>query len=148
MAKINWSDTDFPEGIYLVEVRKATEKPSNNSGDLMFAVQFEAVDFGMKEICADNIMLEGNGRGVGKAKLTALGFTGTEDEIFAYELMEKRAYVNLAAQSYMNPKNGQTYVSLKPTKCEGAPVGYWSVNAKPEGVKTPPEFDKLSESPF
>jgi len=63
-------------------------------------------------LCFDVVMMAGNGRGLGQAKLLALGFDGTEDEIRAEDVVGRRAWVRVDWQSYKD-KDGRAQRSLK-----------------------------------
>ena len=144
MAIVDWTpfDRNLPAGIYLAEVDKCEEKRST-SGDLMFAVKLRAVDF-MRDLCLDWYMLEGQARGMGTGKLKALGFTGEEKEIQAHELLGRRCFVNVQPSTFKNPRTGEESVTMKPTKCDGASLGYWPESAPPADVKKPDQ----GEAPF
>ena len=137
MATVDWTpfDPNMPAGIYLAEVEKCEEKRSKN-GDLMFAVKLRSVDFG-RDLCMDWYMLEGPARNMGTGKLKALGFTGTEPSIDPVDLLGRRCFVNVAPSTYRSPKTGEESVSMKPTKCDGASLGYWPESAPPAGVCKP-----------
>jgi hypothetical protein len=125
MAQVDWSDpheATLDEGIYLVEIVRSEEKPSSK-GDAMFKVELRAVAF-REKLCDDFIMLAGNGRGVGQAKLKALGFGPDSGEIRAGDLVARRVYASAKSEIYRDKRQ------LKVAR-------YWPESAKPEGVREP-----------
>jgi hypothetical protein len=151
MAQVDWSDpneTDLKSGIYLAQVEKAEEKPSSK-GDPMFKVTLKAVAF-RTTLCDDFIMLGGKGRGMGQAKLKALGFGPDVKEIHASELVGQRVYARVAFQEYDDKRTGTKRRSLKVVNVEGSYCGYWPESEKPEGVLEPdPAAQAADESdPF
>ena len=139
MATVDWTpfDPNMPAGIYLAEVEKCEERRSTKNGDLMFVVTFRAVDF-MRELCKESIMLEGPGKNMGTGKLKLLGFTGTETTIDPVDLLGRKCFLNIAPETYKDK------VTMKPTKCDGASLGYWPESAPPANVRKPDP----DETPF
>ena len=136
MATVDWTpfDPNIPAGIYLAEVEKCEEKRSKN-GDLMFAVKLRAVDFA-RDLCMDWYMLEVPARNMGTGKLKALGFTGTEASIEPVDVLGRKCFVNVAPVEFVNQR-GEKQSNLRPTKCDGASLGYWPESAPPAGVSKP-----------
>ena len=86
-------------GRYLVEVDDAIEKESKK-GDPMILLSLKAIKTG--KFCAyDNIMLDGGGAGIGKAKLSGFGIAVKNgDEVTAKKLIGKRALAHLKEEVY------------------------------------------------
>lgn len=140
MATVDWSpfDPNLAPGIYLAEVDRCEEKRSR-AGDTMFEIRLRAVDF-MRDLCMDWLLVEGPARNIGQGKLKALGFTGSEASIESSDIIGRRCYVNVELNSYEN-KKGETRTNLRPTKCDGASLGYFPENAPPSNVTKPPTED-------
>ena len=137
MAKMNWSQDDgsLKPGVYLAAVKDATEKTSKN-GDPYFSLLLQATDFG-KKLCHDTLMLAGGGWGIGKAKLSVLGFKD-EPEINAYDLVGRTCYVAVKEGEY----NGQKKLEVDIRRGKG---GYFEL--APDGVLTPAP-PTAEETPF
>lgn len=115
MARMDWSPTnnsDNEPGDYLATVKMAEEKLSRK-GDPMLSLRLHTDTFDAPDqfLCFDVVMMGGAGRGLGQAKLLALGFDGTEDEIRAEDVVGRRAWVTVDWQSYT--KDGRPQRSLK-----------------------------------
>jgi len=126
MAKVDWSEEQgetWRAGAYHVEVMGCIDKPSSK-GHAMLNVRLGAIDHGKKTLAFDNIMLAGGGRGMGTAKLVALGIPKGQAEVEADELLGKRAYAYVIEETY----NGRT--SMKVAVSEGSHCGYWLESEK------------------
>ena len=144
MAQLNWGDYEEPErfermgpGRYLVEIEDASEKTSK-AGDAYFNLRLKAVGFG-KVLCFDVVMLAGKGRGIGYAKLKALGVTEKDEQLAAAELIGRRAYVEVESEEY----DGKTRLSVS-IGAEDSLCGYWDENDRPSKVIESEE----GEAPF
>lgn len=142
MAQIDWTGGRkvWPEGRYRFEVRGCEEKVSKSSGASMFVVGLSALDWGGEMLCQDIIMLGGKGAGIGIQKLKALGFSGTEREIKAGELVGRRGFCNLGIEEYQEgdkPPVRQSKVGWE--KGDGSMCGYWPETVVPDGVLEPEE---------
>lgn len=134
MVKVNWTETlsnDFKPGYHLAEVKKCAEKKSA-AGDPYFNVELYSMGmFGAEGlICFDIIMLDGKGRGLGQAKLKALGFSDKNSDLAPEDLVGRRAWVKVYHDTYEGKQRLKVESVFEPTfSC-----GYWPEASPPEGA--------------
>lgn len=127
---IDWNadDGSFKPGIYLARVKEAAFKRSQMGND-MVALTFAAMDFEGRKLCHDNLMLSGNGWGLGKAKLKALGIQeGSVVEVT--DLLDRMIYIAVKSDSY----NGRTRLAVDISQ---GSAGYWPESTPPANVTKP-----------
>lgn len=120
-------------GVYLAEIAACQERASKKTGDAYLNVKLIAVEWGGEELCWDTVMLEGNGEGVGRAKLGALGIDVDDGAEHADgELIGKRVYVAAVVDVWRGTErlrvDGRAHTSH---------AGYWPEAEAPSGVKRP-----------
>ena len=146
MVHIPWDEdtSGFKPGIYFARIRSCEEKQTKTDGTPMFALVIDADDFNRK-LCHDNILCGGGGLGMGKAKLSCLGFGRQNPDIDPSELVGKRFYVAVKMDNY----NGQDRLAVD---VKQGKAGYWPEKDPPiQGVITPgpaPLPPIVEESPF
>lgn len=140
MAKVDWSETlpTAEPGFYLAEVRKCDEKTSSG-GDPYFNVELHDSDVNAENglLCWDNIMLAGKGRGLGQAKLKALGFSDKNADIDPPALVGRRAWIKL----YHEIRENKTRIRVDSHFTPEFSCGYWPEASPPEGAKDAPVDD-------
>lgn len=138
--EIPWSAPDgkLTPGRYKYKIREAKEKFSKGNAP-MIALTLDAVGFG-KKLCYDNIMLGGDGWGIGKAKLQGLGIGENMKQLDALSLIGSGGYVAVKSKEY----NGKTSLEVDISQGSG---GYWDIDQNPGSVIEPPEAD-VADAPL
>lgn len=137
MAYVDMADSaelNFDPGVYLCEVIKAEEKKSR-SGDVMFPVELRGVAPAARNLSVfDFIMLGGKGKGMGLAKLSALGIPKDfRGELRPAQIIGKRVWLFLEWDEYTD-SDGKTRRNLKPDPNQGSHCGYQPESDPPEGA--------------
>lgn len=124
-------------GDYAAEVDGCEEKVSKK-GAALFVVAFKDINTG-NALCDDVIMLEGKGKGIGIAKLRALGFEENfQGDMSAAELIGRRCIVHLSWDDYGGKKQ------LRPNMKEGDYCGYSKIESQPKAIQDN-EIDPFSK---
>jgi len=125
---IDWNAADGskPPGVYLACVDKCELKHSKASGAPMLALTINSVDFGGK-LCYDYLMLSGDGWGMGKSKLKALGFK-EGSTIEEHDLIGIRFYCAVVAEEFNGRKQLKVNAKL-------GHAGYWNEQEPPAGLE-------------
>lgn len=139
MPRMDWSaptSSEFGPGVYLAEVAKCEVRHSKKPGNAPYLnVEWhDASALGSGGIiCWDVIMMAGNGRGLGQAKLRALGFDEQCQLIEPDDLVGRRAWIRVALQKYGDKENLKVLSEFEPEFS----AGYWPESAPPDGVSSP-----------
>lgn len=128
--------SDFEPGIYLAVVKGCDEKKSKKNGTPYFNLRLHDDETG-ELLCWDTAMLDGNGKGIGIAKLKALGFFQSDEpeRVDAEDVIGRRAWVRVAWDTY----EGKTRLKVETRMEPDFDLGYW-----PEGEMPPEAADPLA----
>lgn len=107
--------TVAPPGTYLAEVDLVEEKTSK-SGDKYLQVQLRDVN-SRAMICRDALMLTGNGRGIGLAKLRQLGVAEGTKSIDPLDLTGRRVRVAVMNDKYEGNPQAKVDIKAEGFKC-------------------------------
>lgn len=135
MVDLDWSKYD-PEGkglmvdpgVHHVEVVK-TELLTSRKGHPMLKVELQRVS-DQARVCWDYLMLDGDGAGIGYAKLVALGLEGAK-HVMPADLDGRRAWVYVAENIYQDKVTLEEKRGLKVDIGHGPHCGYWPDGAPP-----------------
>ena len=139
MAQIDWTEEELGPRYRPGDIVKATiskcEERTSKKGDPMFSVTLE--DENKKFVCYDILMLGGPGRGIGQAKLSALGFTKDHGEIIPAQLIGRQVYVRLTEDEW----DGKKRLKVDLVRDDGEEYarwhcGYWPVR---DDIEPPPK---------
>lgn len=135
MIKRDVSSTAGQPGKYLAEVKDVEVKRSRDKGHQMLVLYFIDPETG-RDLCEDIAMLEGNGRGVGKSKLSMLGIDPALEEFDETEVIGRRVVLAL----YLDTSGGMERLKVD-GKAAGSKLGYWPETeaASPPPPAVPPE---------
>jgi hypothetical protein len=124
---VDWSPTepDIPTGLYLLEVQDAEVKTSKKGAAYLNMKLLDAKSG--RFVCYDILMLQGDARWSGQAKLSALGFSKHASPATVETLIGRRVWAYVTTREY----NGQLQLCVD-GKAKGSKAGFYPENERPE----------------